>query len=51
MNPNEKKRHFLYYIFQIDRKHCMIEKDKETSLKRWFGTILDLLRKGETPDE
>ena len=51
MNPNEKKHHFLYYIFQIDKKRCMMEKNKEKNLKRWSETILVLLRKGETLDE
>ena len=48
MNPNEKKHHFLYYIFQQDRKRCIME--KACLLAQWFGTIMDSFKKEKTDE-
>lgn len=52
MNPGkEKKRHFLYYIFQQDKNRCIMEKEKTSALAQWFGRILEKFKKGEMPNE
>ena len=50
MNPNEKKHHFLYYIFQQDKKRCIMEKEKASLLAQWFGTIMDSFKKEKTDE-
>lgn len=38
------KRHFLYFIFQSDRKECIMVKEKANSLRQY---LLRLFGKGE----
>ena len=52
MEPDkENKHHFLFYIFQLDRKQCMIDTGKTNFLKQWFGVILNNKQKGEENHE
>ena len=52
MNPNKrKKHHFLYYIFQQDKKRCIMKKEKAGLLAQWFKNTMDLFKKGDIPNE
>ena len=43
----EKKHHFLYYIFQFDRKRCKMEAKKASKLKMVVREMICLLNRGE----
>ena len=42
--PEEKKHHFLFYIFQIDKKRYILDERKENLLRQW---LQNRLKKGE----
>ena len=42
-----KTHHFLYYIFQFDKKRCIMEEKRARSLHRHFQKTLKLFQKGE----
>ena len=41
----ERKRHFLYYIFQFDKSECIIQ--KETILQIALYNILQKINQGD----
>lgn len=43
----EKIHHFLYYIFQFDKKRCKIERKKEAALQKTVRKNLQKRPKGE----
>lgn len=43
----EKKHHFLYYIFQFDKKRCIMKEKQESKLKIMIYNKIRLLCKGE----
>lgn len=47
MEKNETKHHFLYYIFQNDKKSCMMDENREICLKEKIQKILQMFQKGE----
>ena len=40
MRPEEKKRSFLYYIFQFDKKASTMEKAKADQLGKWIRKVI-----------
>lgn len=47
MEENDKNHHFLYYIFQYDKKNCKMDAEQENGLKRQIRKMLQLFHKGE----
>lgn len=43
----EKKHNFLYYIFQFDKKQCIMNEKKESKLKNFICHKIRLFFKGE----
>lgn len=45
-----KKHHFLFYIFQFDKKDYIMDAEKEISLHRKIHEMLGLTNKGDSDD-
>lgn len=47
MEKNEKKHHFLYYIFHFDHKSCKMNEKRELCLLENIRQAIALNQKGE----